>query len=1716
MSSASKKPKNWKGQDQVQVNTPLHQWEVGARETSKTQVAIPTQGMGLATAFMGCVSLIVLCAFIYFLLHSPKKTPMIVVAPNTYTWPYIPSSWRAEDAKGFQFLSKKTLEVVNRSKTWLNRTAALADLSKQIDELSAAAKESGTVILYLALVPCVNDDSEPCLIPPEANPLEPEQWIRLKDIVDVMHKQSPQSTRKLIVIDPIQLTSNWHLGMLQSTFVDRLESWLRELNNPEIAILTAASDREVAWSGSDIRSSIFGREFRLGISGEADKSRASEGASSGNGDGIVTLSELSSYLQARVASWASKSRGVKQTPRIFANDNNDFPLAWALSSYEQGRQRAELATTGVAEPSVATSELVEIWTSMDKLRQLELYRYDPYGWAQLERRVVELGVLSRGGSAYSEQCKRLLSVSLKKRLTELSDAVAKTAESNCLLDRYGLFNPSLRGQFPAAIMPSLALKEMIGELDAEKALMARSQVRQKLGQAGPQNFASIGATVGLTPNASSWNEANFVALLNAFECSQAWQDTSAVQQLLDLRDNWEKLVSLGDIRVHRWSRSMFESGDEARRSAEDMLFAGESQEAKDAIAAFARIVESLTANDANDKAHLEKMVHLLDRAYSMSIPTAQWILQTVSIGDEIELQEQLTEGLDFAQDWSSTSGDITEATSLRMNRKLMERFREFAENIHNLDRLLFDVQNNTATVLSKGREFSKRLETDIDYFTTAIDDEVSRLTSSNTPAENAIPRLERLLEIPFLNAAHLQALNDTLYRLYQNRRESPNASTDLRLVDSSKSSLAGSSTAQKSAATSDVLDDIKSLSLHPVPLMLQMKRNQGPSDSSEKETVVKSRTDDLKTIDRFNAGLRQLLNSTEVLDVSRISDWLRLAEIEEPTGIDETAWSRAFVADRVERIMATLSPRRPEKSGVVALRNAALKEAMIWHSQRSLDDFYAIGTSFQSPSIHRAPFFAVAVKQIVNFAMSIPFSDDTLDRSLAANQKLVDVLLPATKTGFQTSVKTGPPILDRVEHEVDITVSQLLSRLPNGAEWVAPIPKGKAVLVVRTQDRVRPISNSSFPVPLQQESTSLTTTLPDLANAKNLQVVTVFRGHEFRAPLAAQRGITVEFEPKRYDYSDIVLFADRTTQPATVVILDCSWSMGEQIPIEAIDSPTQSRLDAAKSSILRILAQFAERPDSRVGIRLFGHRLGWSRPDGKGQPQGNYKTQLLFQPSYAGKIPDDLVPSRDVEAILPLGRFDASMIGPIADRLATVVPWGQSPLYHSITEAFGDFANDPENNAKCIVVITDGDNFQFAASNRPGGEPSSQTNLEDVERAWTRSKVPVFVLGVGISETDGKDIRQNLERLTNTTGGNYYDIQDGADLVRALSERLSVGTFRVSADSKSLRQSPARNQLGVESQFNHPVELPVELGGKNVFEIEFRSIKKSFQVEGGESLEMQLIPSGEDIVSIPYERNSPRVGSLVRSNSTGSMLARAHRPQMLGDGVLFPISFQDPNSHYTQRPKEVWMELTPSPIAEQGTAKYVYYDTPFEPGLPVPMIHWTVNEWPKGSTEADLSVWIKQDVTPAKWTIPLSRVVQESQKYSEGTVLDSESASQLRVRLGNRDEGRDTTIQITEIHNDAHFTSSYRVALELGDLGIPKRVVRRYEAGGRIAVHSFTLSSDVLQQALSSSQAQIKISTKEDILRGAWQLQSNAPIRVSIGSQVNLVPREDVVPLQLP
>jgi hypothetical protein len=725
--------------------------------------------------------------------------------------------------------------------------------------------------------------------------------------------------------------------------------------------------------------------------------------------------------------------------------------------------------------------------------------------------------------------------------------------------------------------------------------------------------------------------------------------------------------------------------------------------------------------------------------------------------------------------------------------------------------------------------------------------------------------------------------------------------------------------------------------------------------------------------------------------------------------------------------------------------------------------------------------------------------------SVRATIDRVQTLGPIARNGIRTAVKMGPPSGERERLQYEVTIMPSVSRSA-GKPWMLPIPEGHGALLVRNSNGILKERRIAVTLPLDGDQASYRITSERLDPSISNEAVLVYRGHEFHAPISVGQGIVVDFNPNKFDFAELVLFGQTKRQSSIVFVLDCSWSMGEEIPVEAISVKSQSRLELAKESVLRMATQLATRPDARIGVRLFGHRLGWSRPNETKQGATAGKTQVLTQPNYPDAIPNDLVPSRDVEEILPLGRFTTEMVGGLANKLSKIVPWGQSPLYLSIIEAFTDFDADDASTAKSIVVITDGDNFQFNASGRPGGEPSTITSIEEVLRAWSSNKVPLFVLGVGVSNAENAQARQNLVALAERTEGKYYDIENGSDLLRALSEQLSLGTFEIAKLDSNRNNS--RPVLVGEAKLNTPIAVkPIT---DEPFEVSFQAISKAVQFQGGETLELYLTDDGQDIVSRPFDRAFPIAASLVRAGENGRITARVHRPSPGKNGVSFPISFQDPDSHFTPRPQQLWIEITPvSAGSEEFRQVYVFYDANYEPKMPVPMVNWNASNWPSNATAADVRIWAKYDPTPNLQTILLERVKQNTQRYAEGIAVDGVEGVKLSINMiPNREDSAGMTIQVTELHSErSKGVGSMRVGLESDGSLVPSRITRRFEPANGMAVHTFEFNASNTEALLESSKSRVFLQTRAAAQLGAWQLETGQPIRVEVTSVPESLPQ---------
>ena len=127
----------------------------------------------------------------------------------------------------------------------------------------------------------------------------------------------------------------------------------------------------------------------------------------------------------------------------------------------------------------------------------------------------------------------------------------------------------------------------------------------------------------------------------------------------------------------------------------------------------------------------------------------------------------------------------------------------------------------------------------------------------------------------------------------------------------------------------------------------------------------------------------------------------------------------------------------------------------------------------------------------------------------------------------------------------------------------------------------------------------------------------MFRGNEFSAPaVRGGGGALVRHVPTAVDTAKITVFGDRPQQASVMFILDCSASMNEMIRVEAATKDQIPRMDFAKAALKELLGELAQGGRTRVGVRFFGHRVGWTKTS---------PVKILKQPGYTGELPDNVI-----------------------------------------------------------------------------------------------------------------------------------------------------------------------------------------------------------------------------------------------------------------------------------------------------------------------------------------------------------------------------------------------------------------------------------------------------------------------------------------------------------
>jgi hypothetical protein len=364
-----------------------------------------------------------------------------------------------------------------------------------------------------------------------------------------------------------------------------------------------------------------------------------------------------------------------------------------------------------------------------------------------------------------------------------------------------------------------------------------------------------------------------------------------------------------------------------------------------------------------------------------------------------------------------------------------------------------------------------------------------------------------------------------------------------------------------------------------------------------------------------------------------------------------------------------------------------------------------------------------------------------------------------------------------------------------------------------------PLPPGQGPDAAEEQTVAISMTGQDLAGrGPGMQAVLWFRGHEFAAPLMLHQlhGPRIELTRYRYGASRITLAGSEPRTTSVVFILDCSQSMRDTIDREAPEvagTPARStKMNVAIDALRELLERFGEQGDARIGVRFFGHRVGW-RTDEPGT--------LARREDYPEPISPTLLPYADVELALPLGRFDSVTAGTVVRRLEALRPWGETPLYLSLRQALQDFGP-----VGCQHRATRGRGHrwhQLPVQPLPGIR-----SLTRRDRAgYTPSRAfGSIMLGFGIPSDEQATAAREFSALAEATGGSFTVATNASSLIRDLRRQLIRTPFRVLDGETVLGQA----ELGGTVQLDPVPECVIEVG----------QVREPVPLEGSEHLQLTL------------------------------------------------------------------------------------------------------------------------------------------------------------------------------------------------------------------------------------------------------------------------------------
>ncbi|MGE3779003.1 MAG: hypothetical protein AB7F89_17590, partial [Pirellulaceae bacterium] len=1481
-------------------------------------------GHRIKLAVLGLLTVLLTGAFILWVFLVPPATPFLVMGVTAYSFPLPPNSFAQEDVERLQDTNRDNLLLLAPPpESSIRRSGFLDHLKSRLASATPGGPGKDVILIYLSAHGVVDGSGEACLLLSDAQAHDPTTWLRMRDVLDVFRVRP--DVRKVLMLDATRLDDEWSMGVLYNGFTDQLAGLLDELKIANLYVLNASAAGQRSLIAPELGASLFGHFVSRGLQGEASPDNRR-----------ITLRELAEYVGAEVAKYAGDGeQRVIQLPVLLTQvpPEQDFAIAYS------GGAVSPAATSQADRTQLASKweRIHDYWRRLQaSIQDQHLLRQDPIRVSKIQQYLLRMERLLLAGKAYvgeltaMEDRVRVLfdtegggagpvrvdafSMPLHRQLTG-APAVDEQAASELTRWQAVGGRPPLKKDepLPPALRYATAAEVAWRFLGGQTRLL-RTHLRDALqlidesqGRRGQKNqplpdlveilyLRMLDRYLDVPPNTADFSDVQ----------------RSGIRNSLVARALAEQAAAPGDERVHYWIQSLVNEGDVARRVAEDRLFCD--------------VATSTTGSPAAD-------------TYRQAIGRAQ------QVAGFLELRDTVWNGLPHLAAWVLRAPDAQASRGLAVSTDQLLKDVELLAQSNQalaamLDQSLVDGKFNVSTDIQMTADQVRQAWEELRNSYVGYCQELKDRSSRDKPTLREIASVLRVPS-PLLDAEERGLLVDVFLAGAFDRPDLPGGKATL-----------------PSAARADGQDGIPAIlrpyaqgtdRLHPALQLLDRSRFVLLLNRHERlEELKRAGESDVTWLARQGERVRATLVDVDAAaqdleddTKSRLKDAL------------ETAANIRAGSSEADRLLRAAAPLAPGdlRNAPGRLRDVDHHLQLLWHARRVMDDFWGPSPAKDADS---SDYFAVVADRYLEAARQF---DDTPTSLTYERQDLRD-LLNARRTaagGIQLvpedvrTIGDAPTVtqLTRVVWHKDLSspgMAALFFDVPRSSNNLELIPV--------TDEDARPWRRQPLPVGRSAEATT-TQRIPasELAGGQAQRAMAanlLYRGHvvrrtfELRGPeLILAQSVSPQVPPS----AQVTVRGDAQRKAFITFIVDCSGSM------QTRDVGNDTRMNAAKSALFEVLQRLPQDENYQVGLRAYAHRFRFK--------DGTLREVIDRNGLPAAALPG---PDRDVEILAGIKPLTQTHLAEIRDKVRGLAPNGVTPLYYSIQRALIDDEDDfylaTKDDIQHVIVITDGLNQNYV------NFTTAQDVLDTINNPASgagNKVVDIVMFGAAAlraAPPPGVNVAQGLEeirRIAERTGGKLFDANDPDQLVAAIEKALGQFKFSLTPLSQTQVKPSDMTDLGRWKTVGFPPEKP----GK--YRVRLHGVEgvpdQTVELLGGEAVELDYDRQGNRLIFTRFGTGQTRdAQEPLDPVSQERVRVMPILPVRSINRVEFQVAIQyvDP-AKFTPRPEHIWAEITPldsdgKPVRPAD----VFYDTQFVPLASVPVLTFTVHDWPENAPQASL------------------------------------------------------------------------------------------------------------------------------------------------------------------